>query len=187
MMTANRYFQTEGFSGAKADWGSGMEGELAAALPRDVLRRVAGLDLDGGDGGGIDALTAPAASATLLDIEADLSLRARGIVSAKARYGVLYQVCEVDSEISSLRNRGGGQFERVRNAWRCLAILGTSKLWRHNVIQESLNNLWLGVDSAAAHPLRPCLHLPPWNLHIHPESGKLHYLFAVYHTPNHIT
>lgn len=54
-----------------------MEGELGPALPRDVLRRVAGLDLDGGEGGGIEPLIAPAASA-MLDIEADLSRRERG-------------------------------------------------------------------------------------------------------------
>lgn len=49
------------------------------ALARDDLRRVVGLDLAGGEGGGIDPLIAPAASAILLEIDADLSLRERGI------------------------------------------------------------------------------------------------------------
>lgn len=62
-----------------------MDGELGVALARDDLRRVAGLDLEGGDGGGIDPLMAPAASAMLLDTDADLSLRERGIAMSDSR------------------------------------------------------------------------------------------------------
>lgn len=60
-----------------------MDGALGVALFKDDLRRVAGLDLDGGDGGGIDPLIAPAASAMLLDTDVDLSLRERGIATSK--------------------------------------------------------------------------------------------------------